>query len=438
MFLEEPVGVSLRRGDSTAVRSNEMKSGTSNEILVTDLGIWLSGLESFLATGHGVFRDPGDRRNDPDTSREFLLVNAALQRCSLISARILSLNGGINPKQASVTWGITFGDIAVLADELRSVVLLGNGCTNSGKVGTGEWEAWARLIASRLSSIHTFTALIRQAESQGDEYLPSPLFELAATNSFLSEEQSELALVLPKFGRILKWLSLVGRMLEADEPLKPALVIFARVNEQIHELTSYINNRLGNFPDEEAEMFSSLDAASYTASIELKKVYSQELAGLAGIRPSPSIYARMETAYALLNEGFQQMLAGFARLIDPRSDIFEIFPNFAVKRDRSLALRDELWSVVHLVQKAEAKPEKQNIEGMRTALRKFIGGTAKFLFYKDTETVERFIEEILVTKDNKDLVPILHRFGAYLETLFGQVNLRAVLEKHPFEGGSMN
>jgi len=30
-------------------------------------------------------------------------------------------------------------------------------------------------------------------------------------------------------------------------------------------------------------------------------------------------------------------------------------------------------------------------------------------------------------------VPILHRFGAYVETLFAQVNMRAVLEKHPFE-----
>jgi hypothetical protein len=49
------------------------------------------------------------------------------------------------------------------------------------------------------------------------------------------------------------------------------------------------------------------------------------------------------------------------------------------------------------------------------------------------ETVERFIEEVLITTDKKDLVPILHRFGAYLDTLFGQINMRVVLAKHPFE-----
>jgi hypothetical protein len=56
-----------------------------------------------------------------------------------------------------------------------------------------------------------------------------------------------------------------------------------------------------------------------------------------------------------------------------------------------------------------------------------------YLFYKDKETVERFVEEIFVTRDKKDLVPILHRFGAYLETLFSQINNRTVLEGYPFD-----
>jgi hypothetical protein len=58
-----------------------------------------------------------------------------------------------------------------------------------------------------------------------------------------------------------------------------------------------------------------------------------------------------------------------------------------------------------------------------------------YLFYKDKETVERFGEEVLATSEKKDLVPILHRCGAYLETLLGQVNMRAVLADHPFEPG---
>jgi hypothetical protein len=57
----------------------------------------------------------------------------------------------------------------------------------------------------------------------------------------------------------------------------------------------------------------------------------------------------------------------------------------------------------------------------------------RFLMYKDWETFERFVEEVLKTQNKKDLTPILHRFGAYLETLFGQVNMRGVLASHPFQ-----
>ena len=66
-------------------------------------------------------------------------------------------------------------------------------------------------------------------------------------------------------------------------------------------------------------------------------------------------------------------------------------------------------------------------------LKAFVDGPVRSLFYKDQESVERFVEEILRTPDRKDLVPILHRFGAYLETLFNHVNNRTVLAAYPFE-----
>ena len=407
-----------------------MTPAATDEGIIIELGIWLSGLESFLATGHQSFAAEG--RVMPDASREFRLVHSAIQRCSMLTARLMSAQGGLASAQTAVTWDIKFGELANLSAALRDATLLGDGLIRSNTLGTGEWRAWRNMLAHRLAGQRAFAKLIRHAELEGDKFLPTQLRDLSVADGFLSPEHAELALVLPRFGRVLRWLDVVGKMLESDEPLKPALLVFARVNEQIFDLTNYINNRLERFPDEEAEMFSSLDAASYTASIELKKVYSQELSGLAGMRQAPSVYARIETAHSLLNEGFQQMLAGLARLIDPSADVFKLFPNFAVKLDQSIALRKDLWAVTQLVQKAEAKPEKDEIDAMQKALRDLMKGSVGYLFYKDTETVERFVEEILVTTENKDLVPILHRFGAFLETLFGQVNLRAVLEKHPF------
>ncbi|MEO6052040.1 MAG: hypothetical protein ABIP78_12025 [Pyrinomonadaceae bacterium] len=101
------------------------------------------------------------------------------------------------------------------------------------------------------------------------------------------------------------------------------------------------------------------------------------------MRPSPAIYARMETAHSLLSGGFQQILAGFARLLDAKTDVFQLFPNFGV---------------VDVVHNTEKSPEKKQIEMLHKSLRAFMKDNVRFLFYKDTETVERFIEEILITK----------------------------------------
>ena len=405
-------------------------NGRESDIAV-ELGIWLSGIESFLVAGHHSFADGADRLM-PDTSKELKLVHSALQRSSLLTARLLSSRDWILSNEAAAQ-GIGEDELNEFSAALRDFTILSSGLINSNTLGSSEWRAWSRLLSHRLGSLAAFPALIGFAEREGEAYLPGILKTLSETGASLNADHAELALVLPRFAKILKWLSVVGRMLEADEPLKPALLIFSRVNEQIFELTTYINNRLERFPNEEAVLFASLDAASYTASIELKKVYSQELAGLARMRPSPSIYARMETAYSLLTEGFQQILAGFAQLVDPSISILDLFPNFADKLERSLVLRKDLWQVAQVVQAAEKNPGDKEIADLHVGVRALLKGSSRHLFYKDTETVERFVEEILVTKQNKDLVPILHRFGAYLDTLVGQVSLRSVLVDHPFD-----
>ena len=51
--------------------------------------------------------------------------------------------------------------------------------------------------------------------------------------------------------------------------------------------------------------------------------------------------------------------------------------------------------------------------------------------------LERFIEEVESARAPGELSQTLHRFEAFLETLFGQVNMRAVLDGHPFDPNSI-
>lgn len=413
--------------------------------LAFEIGLWLSGLESFSnVRNHSFAEENRQRATKRDWTREFRLTHSTLLRVSRLAFQLNRTVGA----QEDTTEDFDFDfemdssaqksdyeadEIYSLAQVLKDSIALNEALLRAAPLRFSEWTAWCSSLTERLNSIAVVGKLIERAEATGEDFLPKALTDLIASKPLALALESDLKLVLPRFGKILKWLSVIDKMLKNDEPLKPSLIIFARIHEQIQEMMNFVNNRLLRFSDEESEAFGTLDGAAYTASIELRKVYNHELAGLAEIRQTPLVYAKIETAFSLLNDSFQQTLLTFAQLIEPTIEPTALFPNFQSKLKQSLVLRQNLWQIFQSVKQAEAAPDKAKLDALNKQLTDFLSTTLHFLFYKDMETVERFIEEVLVTTDKKDLVPILHRFGAYLETLFGQVNMRGVLANHPFE-----
>ena len=405
-----------------------------------ELGVWLSGLESFVASGNNAFVD----KNQAETAtrnwaRECRLTRAALMHCSKLNFRLRkSVEHQEVPAPASSGSNVVFtvrelDDFALL---IRDAIVLNESILSSRELNFGEWRSWSSTLHARLKGSPVHDKLVMRVQERGEAFLPERLMRMLADHPVPFADEVDLKVILPQFGAILGLLSVVGRMLNNDEPLKPSLLIFSRVHEQTHNLISHMNNRLSRFSNEEAAMFDSLDGASYTASLELKKVFSQELTGLANIRPVPSVFARVETAYELLTDSFRQILAGFARVMDPKMLPADLFPQYDLKLEQSLALRQHLWRVLLAVRAAEQNPDKKLLEASSGEIRQFLEHSIAFVFHKDRETLERFAEEIFVTTEKKDIVPILHRFGAYVETLLGQVNMRTVLANHPFDPAS--
>lgn len=416
--------------------------------LFFDLGLWLSGLESFLnIRNHSFIEENRAKAASRDWTKEFRLTHSTLLLCSRLTFQLskvlkadISSKNDLDELDLIEDFASVKDDIEISEDEiyklslaLKDAVLLNEGLMRAAPLKFGEWTAWCNLLSEKLKSVEIVSKLITRAEKTGEDFLPEVLQELLENKQLPFAVEADLRLVLPRFARILKWLNVIEMMLKSDAPLKPALLIFSRIYEQIQELTGYINNRLLRFQDEEHELFGQLDGAAYTASLELRKVYNHELAGLSEMRSAPLIYAKIETAFSLLNDSFQLTLINFAQMIEPEIQIYRIFPNLKFKLEHSLALRQHLWSLLKSVKEAESAGEKYPMQNLHSELRIFLDKSLNYLFYKDRETVERFIEEVLVTTDKKDLVPILHRFGAYLETLFGQVNMRVVLANHPFD-----
>ncbi len=396
------------------------------------LGAWVAGLESYLSVGGQSFIGRGVPEAGQNYIKELRIARAALQRCSHMCFLLLDSAARNNSELL-----VSAKELTTLATTIREPLMLSDGLIRAEHVTAGEWRAWSNVVLDKLTPSATFAKLVANSEAGGGNFLPEKLKHLIGEAPASSRARKELDVILPRFGRILRMLDIVGEMLERDEPLKPALLIFSKVTEQTQELVSFLNQRVARAGDDSDEFLGVLDGASYTASIELKKVVQQELSGLTAMRAATSIYARNETAYALLTESFQQILAQFARQVDPSVNILDLFPNFQHKQDQSIILRNDLYRITQLVQTAEREPKAGNFEKLNAALTSFMEKSVRFLFYKDVETVERFVEEILITKQKTDLVPIVHRFGAYLETLFAQVNMRAVLEAHPFDPKSI-
>lgn len=411
-----------------------------------ELGLWLSGLESFLNVQNYLFAEEHrTKAASRDWTQEFRLTHWTLLLCSRLMfqlGRTLKEDDSIEEfdfdfEQDSSSKAVEFtaDEIYQFSQIVKDSVQLNEALLRAAPLKFGEWTAWSNLLADKLRTAEIFSKLIEFAEKKGEQFLPEVLRNLLESKPLSLATQTDLRLVLPHFGKILQWLNEIEKMLKNDEPLKPALLLFSRIYEQIQELMGFVNNRLLRFSNEDDDLFGLLDGAAYTASIELRKVYHHELAGIVEIRQTPLIYAKIETAYSLLNDSFQQTLVTFAQLIEPKIEPTKLFPNFQSKLQQSQILRRNLWQSLQVVREAEKNPEKTKLDALHKHLTEFNDTTLHFLFYKDMETVERFIEEVLVTPDKKDLVPILHRFGAYLETLFGQINMRAVLANHPFENG---
>lgn len=396
-----------------------------------ELGLWLAGLESFLRSGGSAFTDAASEDLTRDWMRECRLTRAALLNCSKLNFRLRK--SLIQEPDAEVDKGeITPKELDAFALVLREAIVLNESIIGARKLNFGDWKAWGSMLSEKLLASPARHKLVNRARSDGLFFLPEKLRSLLNQNTVPFSHEVDLHVILSQFGTVLGSLGVVGRMLENDEPLKPSLLIFSHVYEQVRDLIAHMNNRLSRFPDEQAAMFDSLDGASYTASLELKKVFGQELTGLAGIRPVPTVFARVETAFELLSDSFRQILAGFARVMDPNISASDLFPKFQTKLDESLALRQNIWVLLQKVQAGEQKPEKQLLEAASAELHVFLDETVTYLYHKDRETIERFAEEVFALTDKKDLVPILHRFGAYLETLLGQINMRTVLANHPF------
>ncbi|MBX3244159.1 MAG: hypothetical protein KF685_06850 [Acidobacteria bacterium] len=423
-----PFGETIHTGE--ALVTSLLKPAREPIEVIFDLWAWSSGLRSFLiAYDRSIGESDKPSAVTRNRTPEFQLTNAALTRLAGLLAEL----DRIPPSDISAIVDLSEKDRNDLISFVHDMSALNGSLAASPKLGFAEWKAWKDRLADTITRLGAFEKLEDASSAIAARFLPESFHDETLLDRLKAEDRDNLQTVSDRLSCILRILRLISRMLRNDEPLKPSLLLFCGVYEQIRSLIDHLNRTLSRSKNEEDMMFGLMDGAAYMASLELRKAYDQELTGIIAIHSAPAVFARVESAYALLNDSFQEILASFAKLLQPAIGTADLFPEFQHKLAESLLLRSHLSDALNAVQAAEKDPSDDQIKELKDLLRSFQEEPVEFLFYKDRESFERFCEEVYGTGETKDLVPILHRFTAYLETLLRQVNMRAVLSNHPFE-----
>jgi hypothetical protein len=403
-------------------------------------GLWLLSLRSFLIPGNHPGTD-GERVTSRDYHCETLVLREILLRCLLLSANLSGEATGHGDK-AETPVGEEAGRAVVaplwtepdafnrLVEGFKDVCALCDAAVAAGSVSFGTWSDIGAALIRILDNSEAAGALTQAARAPRAGHLRARLSALAESVS--PEELSEdLLAVFEGFARLLDYLSFAEGALASDAPLKSLLAVFALLQEEGRELLDFVEQlSRGAAPD--AALRDALDGTAYAIRMELRKSFEQELEGFCSAAGPAQTFSRAESASGLLRNCFQQSVVAIARSIDPTVEGAELFGSFQTRLDESLILRKELWDLIHFAREAERQPSAALAQTVAERLYAFRDGSLRYLMYKDREPFEKFLEGVETARGAAALGDVLHRLGAFLETLFGQVNMRAALVNHPF------
>lgn len=416
---------------STEPRSSTLAESTTanghsphkvSPTIETDLSLWLAALQSFLNTENLPTPEAisGRTAAPRDWTGEVRVTGWGLLKCSQFATGL------------RVSEEINLDALATLQKVLQESASLCESLAAQGRVDLTAWKAWCAILKGNLNESAAVDLLLDKYETQRNDQLPFALEHLSQHSELQGITGADVLMIIKRLCGLIERLRLIDKMLKRDQPLKPALLLFALLYKETRDLLAQAERTLTILPLG-TPLQEVLDGVIYIIPMELRKVFTYELVGVGEMRQTPAVFARVENGCGLLKDCFQQAVVALAQVFSPALNAAEVFPNEKTKLEQSLTLRREIWLTLKTAQHVEKSLEPAELANFNAKLADFRLNTMPFLMFKDCETIERFIEEIARTHRNEEIAQVLHRFGAYLETLMGQVNMRNVLSNHPFD-----
>jgi hypothetical protein len=238
--------------------------------------------------------------------------------------------------------------------------------------------------------------------------------------------------------RLLECLSFIERYLRQVATAEETIALFKLIRDEAGVLVEFIREKGLNSPAMNEELIDVLDGITFAVSHDLRRVFEPEHRAGTTEKPSHSVVGKLYRAHDLLTNCLQQSTVTLAMVFAPDLVGAKLFNNSGVRFRQSLQLCEDLTSLLELIESCDKHRDQRARSSFSTAVESFRNESLECLMYSDWPQFESFCEIIKVTGSSQsEFEPVLHQFRCYLETLLGQVKMRAVLaDVFPIQYGS--
>lgn len=227
--------------------------------------------------------------------------------------------------------------------------------------------------------------------------------------------------------RLLECLSLIESHLRQVDAAEETFALFQIIHDEARVLVEFIRqdglscNSLGE------ELGDTLDGITFAINHDLQRVFEPDRRDKP-VKDPQVLVGKLYRAHDVLTNCLQQSTITLAMMFDSDLVGARLFNNSDMRYRQSLQLCADLSALLQLIDTSEKNNAGSTLVMLAAGIEKFRNESLECLMYSDWPQFESFCERINVAGGSStDLEQVLHQFRCYLETLLGQVRMRAVL-----------
>ena len=228
--------------------------------------------------------------------------------------------------------------------------------------------------------------------------------------------------------RLLECLALIESHLRQVDAAEETFALFQIIHDEARVLVDYIREDGLNCAAMNEDLVDTLDGITFAVNHDLQRVFESEQRGATPPQNSHVVVGKLYRAHDLLTNCLQQSTITLAMIFDPELEGSRLFNNSDMRYRQSLQLCEDLAALSQLLDTCGNTLDECSLMNLSAGIGKFRNESLECLMYSDWPQFESFCERINVAGTSwLDLDPVLHQFRCYVETLLGQVRMRAVL-----------